>query len=389
VSAVPGLGAEVRRHLAPQERYEALVADAFRRHGPRLVDLGYANTYDGPGPEVRAALASALEDDGDLSFQYTPYGGSTPTRRLIASHLARRFSLASNFRDVVLTPGAMAGLNLVFRALFAAGDECLVLTPCWLDYPVYLSHLGVRFRFVPLGPDKHFDFAALAAAIGPRTRGLIFSHPGCPTGVVFPDAELRRLAELLAAKEAEHGGPLWVIGDEVHRDVNWGGAEIHSVLEYHPRSLSIYSFGKSLFLQGQRIGYVAVSPRMPEREEMRTRLQQLVRIMGFCTPTNLMQRAVRRLIGHEPPLGLVLERQRAVRAALAGYGYRVCEGEATFFVYVESPVHDDFTFAGRLAERGVLVLPSSVFHEPGWFRISLTARTDAVEAGLPAFAGLA
>jgi len=380
---VPASGIE--SYLAPQERFEAILADAFRRHGPRLVDLGYANAYDGPDPKVIGAMREALADNSDLSFQYTPYGGSTTTRRLIATALSRRFSLSLNFRDVILTPGAMSALNVVFRSLFEGDQECLVLTPCWLDYPLYLENLRVPFRFVPHARDKHLDLGAIEAAITPRTRGILFSHPGCPSGVVLTDAELRGLKELLARAERQHGTEIHVIGDEVHRDVNWGRVAFRSVLEYHPRSLSIFSFGKSLFLQGQRIGYVAVSPNMPGREEIRSRLERFVRVMGFCTPTNLMQRAVRDLLDYSPRLELVAQRQTMARTALREAGYDVVPGEASFFVYVRSPVADEFAFVERLAAKGVMVLPSSVFHETGYFRLSLTARTEAIEAGLPAF----
>jgi len=75
-----------------------------------------------------------------------------------------------------------------------------------------------------------------------------------------------------------------------------------------------------------------------------------------------------------------------VRTALTGYGYEVCKAEATFFVYARSPIPDDFKFAELLASRGVLVVPSTLFHETGYFRISLTARPASVAEGLPAFA---
>ncbi len=380
---MPASGIEA--YLAPQERFETILADAFRRHGPRLVDLGYANAYDGPDARILEAMRGALADESDLSFQYTPYGGSTTTRRLIATALSRRFGLTLNFRDVVMTPGAMAALNVVFRSLFAGEQECLVLTPCWLDYPLYLENLGIPFRFLPLGPDKRLDLRAIESAITPKTRGILFSHPGCPSGVVLDDAELKGLAEVVGNAERRHGTEIHVIGDEVHRDVNWGGASFRTVLGYHPRSLSIFSFGKALFLQGQRIGYIAVSPAMPGREEMRARLERFVRVMGFCTPTNLMQRAVRSLLDYAPRLDVVASRQAMARAALREAGYDVVAAEATFFVYVRSPDADEFTFVERLAERGVIVLPSSIFHEPGYFRLSLTARTQALEAGLPVF----
>jgi len=377
------------RYLKAQERFDDIAARAFRRFGPRLADLSYANAYDGPDDRVLSAIRRALDEAKDLDFQYTPYGGKTTTRRLIASQLGQLSELSFNYRDIVLTPGAMAALNVAFRALFDGTSELIVLTPCWLDYPLYLENLGIPFRFVPLGPDKHLDLQAISDAVTERTRGIIFSNPGCPSGVLLGRDELAKLSNLLGTLEARHGTEIYMIGDEVHRDITWGETPFHSVLTCHPRSVSIYSFGKALFLQGQRIGYVAVSPKMPERVALRELLQQTVRRMGFCTPTNLMQRAVVHLLDHRPPLEEITGRQKSVRAALGNLGYEVCDADATFFVYAKAPVADDMAFAEHLGSLGVLVLPSSVFHEAGYFRISVTARVTAIEQSFAAFGAAA
>ena len=99
-----------------------------------------------------------------------------------------------------------------------------------------------------------------------------------------------------------------------------------------------------------------------------------------------MQRAVARLVEYAPRLEALARHQEMVRTRLTGYGYEVCKADATFFVYVKSPIPDDFAFAELLASYGVLVMPSTLFHETGYFRMSLTARADALAAGLPAFA---
>lgn len=370
-------------YLRPQARFDDLVERAFREFGPRLMDLSYANAYDGPEARVVEAIRHALDQTDNLSFQYTPYGGNTTTRRLIATQFRSRFGLPLHFQDIILTPGAMSALNLAFRGLCQGEDEVLVLTPCWLDYPLYLSHLQIPFRFVPLNHAKHLDLAAIEQAIGPKTRVVIFSTPGCPSGVVLPSSELEGLGRVLKDAESRWSHPIYVISDEVHRDLTWGDTSFSTTMLFHPRTLVIYSFGKALFLQGQRIGYVAVSPMMEEREEIRTRLRQLVRVMGFCTPTTLMQRVIPEILDYRPPLDEVRERQRMVRTALKEAGFKVCEAEATFFVYAQSPVEDDFLFAERMAAKGLLVLPSSVFHERGYFRISVTAKKEFITAALP------
>jgi aspartate aminotransferase len=372
--------------LEPQERLDQLIATTNRRCGGRIVDLSYANVYDGPDEEVLNALEHAIRDHGERRFQYTPYGGRTITRRLIASTLNQESGLDFTFRDIVMTPGAMAALNVVFRALFGIDDEVLVLTPCWHDYPLYLRNLGIRVSPVPLTPDKHLDLAAISRAIGPRTRGVLLSQPCCPTGVLYGRTEIDELARLLTQAERRLGTRIHLVSDEVHRQLVWSRASFHSPLLCYPRSVSIYSFGKALALQGQRIGYVAVSPEMPENHEVRQALERSVRLMGFCGPTELMQRAICELLDYRPRLDLLAQQQTHVRAHLTSCGYDVCEAGATFFVYAKCPIPDDFAFAAALASLGVLVVPSTLFHETGYFRVSLTARSSAIASALPAFA---
>jgi aspartate aminotransferase len=305
---------------------------------------------------------------------------------MIASKLAGEYGLPFHFRDVILTPGAMAALNIVLRTLFGPEDEVLLPTPCWHDYPLYLQNLGIPFRQVRLGEDKHLDLSKLAAALGARTRGILLSQPCCPTGVMYSREEIAGLSDLLRDAERRSGRAIYLVSDEVHRNLIWSGRSFPSPLASHPRSVCIYSFGKALALQGQRIGYAAVSPVMPERDLIRQGLERAVRLMGFCTPTDLMQRAVCRLLDFQPRVDVLAMRQETVRTELRAQGYELCDADATFFVYARSPMADDVEFAELMASEGVLVVPSSLFHERGYFRLSLTARWESIVEGLPAFA---
>jgi aspartate aminotransferase len=368
-----------------QERLDRLIASTFRRFGPRMIDLSYANPADGPSDEVLAILGRVTAESKGLSLQYTPIAGRTPARRAVAAKLTRQFALEFDYRDIVLTSGAMPALNIISRALFGPADEVIVLTPAWQDYPLYLRNLNIPCRLVALRDNKHLDLEAISRAIGPTTRGVLFSHPCCPTGVVYSREEIEELAAILRAAEARFRGPVYIVSDEVHREVVWGGRPFHSPLQSYARSASIYSFGKAFAIQGQRIGYIALSPRMPDRDDVRITIERCARLMGFGHPTSIMQRAVGDLVDCTPDLTALASNQAAVRRTLTSYGYEVCDGEASFYVYVKSPVADDFQFAELLASHGVLVVPSALFHDPGYVRLSLTATSQAIAAALPVF----
>ncbi len=371
--------------LAPQIRFEALQTEARRRHPRGLCDLAYANAWSGPVAGVKDAIRDALDAERDLALQYTPYGGATVARRSVARWLDTLIDDRErhHFSDVVLTPGAMAALAITFRALAPEpGDEIIVPTPCWLDYPLYLAQLGITPRLVPLtGPDLTLDLDAIGAAIGPRTRALVLSQPNNPTGRVVSREELGALGEVLSANGVR------LISDECHRLLS--AVPVEASARVVERTVTIFSFGKGLSLQGQRVGFCAVHPRDPEREALRERLVTLTRAMGFATPTALMQRALPALIKLVPDV-TALERQRArARAVLEGAGLQVPRSDASFFLYPAVPGGDDEGFAARAAARGVLVLPGSVFHHRGHVRLSLTEREARLDDGLVVLAELA
>jgi aspartate aminotransferase len=378
------LSERIESLLAAQERVDALRDEAMRRSGAALCDLAYPNSHDGVPGEVTEALREALTPGRSLDLQYTPYGGGTVARRLVAESLSTSHGERFHFRDVILTPGAMAALNVVFRSVReGADDEVLVVTPCWLDYPLYLENLGLRARLVPVQPRTlRLDLDAIRTALSPRTRAVVLSQPANPTGLLYGEGELRALGDLLGRAPR----PPLLVSDECHRDFLIPPHSFVSPLAFHDRGCVVHSFGKTLFLQGQRTGYLAVSPRHPERREYARLLERLMRVTGFCTPTALMQQALPALLPLRPRLEPIVERRARALDALERAGYSVVPSQATFFLYPETPGGDDFAFTERLARRGVLVLPAPVFHHRGHFRLALTARDEMIDRALAVLA---
>lgn len=372
------IGARLRGLLDVQDRVDAMFAEARRAHAHRLCDLAYANSYDGPDPEVRALLRDALDADHPLQLQYTPYGGRPPARRAAAAQLAAVHGLPYDWTDVVLTAGAMSALAVTFRCLYdGPGDQVLVVTPCWHDYPAYLEGIGLEPVLVPLTrPSFAIDADAIRARLrSGRVVGIILSQPSNPTGVLFSESNLRALAAVLS----ESARPPLLISDEVHRDYVFAPARMLSPAALYERTVTIYSFGKALRMQGQRLGYVAVSPRHPERAALASALRDTCRFTGACTPTALMQQALPALVRHVPRTDDLRRRREDMVAALRRNGYEIAPGEHTFFVYARSPVADDMQLAAELAGHGLLVAPGTLFHDPGYFRLSVTATEQMIQ----------
>jgi aspartate aminotransferase len=376
--------------LEPLERFEA-IRRRTARMGDRVADLSYANPYEGVQQAARAVLREALDDERQLDLQYAPFGGQTLSRRATADALRASYELPFDFRDVVLTPGAMSALHVALRAAAHPGDEVLIPVPCWLDYPLYARSMGLVPRLVPLASDRFgFDLDAISEAIGPRTAAVVISHPANPTGRCYEADELAALGDALRRAGTRSGRAITLIADETHRDFVEPG-EYHSASDSFDRTVIVYSFGKYHFMQGQRLGYAATSPGHPERREAAEEMVKWTRIDGFATPTALMQRALPRLLALRHDHGWITSWRGRMVETLREHGYEVVEPDATMFVYVRTPPghEDDFAFVEQLASRGALALPAPVFHHQGYFRLSLTGTERMLLRALDVFEAVA
>ena len=365
--------------MAPLERFEA-IQRRFVRLGSSVSDLSYANPYDGAPPEVREVLREAVDDERKLSLQYAPFGGQTRARRACADGLRDSHGLDVRFSDVVLTPGAMSALQLALWSVHRPAGEVVIPVPSWLDHPLYVRVLGMTPRLVLLpAPNFELDVAAIADAITPHTTAVLLSQPSNPSGASYPAGAFAELANAIRTSETRTGNAITLICDETHRDFTISGPYV-SGANHHDRTLIAYSFGKYHLMQGQRLGYLAVSPNHPERSTVAENLVRWTRATGVATPTAVMQRAVPALLALRHDHGHLLERKSWLVSQMADRGWRMAPSADTFFIYAQVPGGgDDFEFVESVAASGLLVLPAGVFHHGGWFRISVTGSDQMVE----------
>lgn len=357
--------------LSPLEDYTRLHAATLRRFGGRTVDLSFPNPRFLADPRPYQLLADLAARVGPADLRYSPFGGFTQVRRRIAAALTRAHGLRYLWRNVVMTPGASAALHLVLNALFGPPERIMLIRPCWMDYPLYLSALGLRCDIVDAGPDKHLDVDKVERAWTDHTRALILSQPASPTGALHTGPELSALADVLHRAGSQADRPAILIADEAHSGHVWAGVPCPSPAYFYPHAITVRSVSKTWDMQGQRTGYLAISPRLAEHPQVAARLERGMRISGHCAPTALMQHLAAELADAEPDNTALADLQRSARHDLHQAGIQTLTAAATRFIYARTPTRDDIAFVSELADHGVLVMPSTLFHEPGWFRLSL------------------
>ena len=352
---------------------------------PDIANFAVGNPQEMPLPDyVDALQRHAVPRDKD----WFAYKLSEPaSQRTVADTLTARTGMAWDPEDVAMTNGGFAAIAVALRTLVEPGDEVLFLSPPWFFYEILILAAGgepVRLALEP--PAFDLDVDRIAAAIGPRTRAVLVNSPHNPTGRVYTPEALTSLAEALTDASARIGHPVWILSDEPYNRIVFDGRTAHSPAACYPHTVITYSYGKTLLAPGQRIGFLTVPPTLPERAELRDEIfvQQIA--AGYAWPNALLQHALADLERLTIDTSALERRRDRLVPALREMGYDASMPEGTFYTMARSPIPDDAAFAETLARHRVLVLPGSVVEVPGWFRISLTASDEMVEAGIPRFA---
>jgi aspartate aminotransferase len=367
-------------YLEPVLEYVGDATYAERVMRPEACDFRFGNPQEMPLHQIPDALTKWAAPKNKDWFAYK---FSDPQAIKVAvDALRNRVGIDFDPRDVSMTTGAFGGLASTLRAVLDPGDEVIYLSPPWFFYVPMILSCGanpVRVDFTP--PDFELPVEAIEWHITPQTRAIIVNSPHNPSGRVFTPDELERLANVL---EAAHQ-TIYLLSDESYHRIVYDGREFHSPVRYYDRSFLIYTYGKTLVAPGQRLGYIAMPPTMPDREELREALFVAQTVTGYAFPNALMQYAMGDLEKASVDVPALQRRRDRVVSALTEMGYETVTPEATFYVMVRSPMADDTAFARRLAEEDVFVLPGRLFELPGWFRISLTGNDDMVDRALPGF----
>jgi aspartate aminotransferase len=383
---------EVASHLtgviASMSGFLAAIMDPeMGRHAadPAASNFIAGNPQELASPEyVRTLQRWAEPKDKDWFGYKMPH---RPALAAAAEGLSKELGLSFGVDDIVLTRGAHGGLAAALNVVVDPGDEVIFTSPPWFFYEALI--LGARGKPVKVRVKARgfdLDVDAIAAAITPRTRALLINTPHNPTGRIFAGDTLAALALVLKDASARNGRPIYLISDEAYSRILFDDNRMITPGAFYPRSLLIHTYSKSALAPGQRLGYVALPPGIPGRDQLR----QAFMVAGFSTgnmlPDAIMQYALPEIDTISIDLDHLQRKRDRVVDALREMGYEVHSPQATFYLLPKAPIEDDMLFARTLAAQKVLVLPGVAVDMPGYFRISLTATDAMIDRALPVFA---
>ena len=345
-----------------------------------------------PAPEsVKQAIKDLLDETDPLVLHgYMSNSGYEDVRDAVAENLNSRFGTEFTGENIVMTVGAAGGINIVFKAVLDPGDEVIVFAPFFGEYKNYAAKFDASV--VAVAPDYETfepNLEAFEAAFTDKTKAVLINTPNNPTGVIYSDETMKRIAEILTKKEAEYQKDLYLISDEPYRELVYDGAEENFLTKYYHNTIVGYSFSKSLSLPGERIGYLVVPNEASDAKDLLAGIEVANRTLGFVNAPSLMQKAVAACLGEKTDLDFYDKNRRDLYEGLTKLGFTCMKPQGAFYLWLKSPVENEADFVAAAKKYNLILVKGSAFGCGGYVRLAYCIPNEKINRSLTAFASLA
>jgi aspartate aminotransferase len=285
-----------------------------------------------------------------------------------------------------MTVGAAGPINVVLKTIVDPGDEIVVFAPFFGEYRWYAGNVNANFVVIPnTSEDFTPDIALLERALTPRTKAVIINTPNNPSGAVYGEEVIKKIAGVLESHAKKTGSPVYLISDEPYREIVYDDITVPYVTKYYKDTFVAYSYSKSLSIPGERVGYLAVPSEMTDYTEIWQGLSAANRVLGFVNSPSLFQWAVMECADVTVDMTLYRENRDILYGGLTRIGYECFKPPGAFYLFPKSPIADDAAFCEAAKEYNLLIVPGKAFGVPGHFRIAYCVKKETVQNSLDAF----
>lgn len=373
----------------------SVIREIFEYGKMRKSQIGAENVFDFslgnpsvPAPQkvTDVMLRLMSETPAEVLHGYTSGPGDMKVREKIAQYIKDKYSVDARAGLIYMTCGAAASLTVTLNAIVESGDEVIAFAPFFPEYRVFVEQAGAKF--VPVGcktDDLQIDFEAFEKAVNPKTKAVIINSPNNPSGVIVPEKDIIKLAEILKSKQNEYGKEIFVISDEPYRELVFTGEKVAYIPSYYENTFVCYSYSKALSLPGERIGYIFVSPYMKTPDDVFAAVCGAGRALGYVCAPSLMQYTIAECLDDTADISVYEKNRQILYDGLTDIGYEVIKPDGAFYMFVRSLEEDAYKFFERAKKFELLLVPSDDFGCTGFVRISYCVDTDLIVRSLDAF----
>jgi len=389
----------ISEKMIPLVRNNSAIRMMFEEGNRLAREYGRENVYDFslgnpsvPAPaEVNKAIREVLDEEDSLFVHgYIANAGYEDVRDTIAASLNKRFGTDFRGKNLIMTVGAASSLNIILKTILNPGDEVLTFAPYFVEYGNYVRNYdGTLVIVSPNLPTFQPNLAEMEEKITAKTKAVIINTPNNPTGVIYSEETLRKMAEILRKKQEELGTQIVLISDEPYRELAYDGAEVPYVTKFYDNAVVCYSYSKSLSLPGERIGYLVIPDSVTDSAEVIQAATIANRVIGCVNAPSLIQRAIIRCLEAKVNVEAYDKNRNALYNGLTELGFECVYPQGAFYMWVKSPVENDKEFCEECKKYNLLVVPGSSFAGPGYVRIAYCVSYDMIMRSMQAFAKVA
>lgn len=375
-------------------KQSSAIRELFEYGKNRKHEIGNDNVFDfsigNPSvacPEiVTQKLIEIINNTDPIALHgYSSAIGHVKIRDEVARFVNEKYGANEDGKYVLLTAGAAPGLTVSFSALLNDNEEVVVLAPFWPEYKVFIERANGVMKISKT--DKNFlpDFDDLEKTINEKTKCVVINSPNNPTGVVYEEDTIIKLAALLNKKQEQYGHDIFLISDEPYRELVYKEVKYPFITNYYNNSIVVYSFSKSISLPGERIGYVIVGRDVNNKDDVYAAIKGSARTMGYVCASTLFQQLIPYCQGVTSDLDIYKKNQEILYNALVEMGYEVTKSDGAFYLFVKALEEDSISFSNKAKEFELLLVPSDSFGVKGYVRISYCVSTKQIIDSLPTF----
>ncbi|MBO5573031.1 MAG: pyridoxal phosphate-dependent aminotransferase [Clostridium sp.] len=389
----------ISEKMIPLVRNNSAIRMMFEEGNRLAREYGRENVYDFslgnpsvPAPaEVNKAIREVLDEEDSLFVHgYMANAGYEDVRDTIAASLNKRFGTDFRGKNLIMTVGAASSLNIILKTILNPGDEVLTFAPYFVEYGNYVRNYdGTLVIVSPNLPTFQPNLAEMEEKITAKTKAVIINTPNNPTGVIYSEETLRKMAEILRKKQEELGTQIVLISDEPYRELAYDGAEVPYVTKFYDNAVVCYSYSKSLSLPGERIGYLVIPDTVTDSAEVIQAATIANRVIGCVNAPSLIQRAIIRCLEAKVNVEAYDKNRNALYNGLTELGFECVYPQGAFYMWVKSPVENEKEFCEECKKYNLLVVPGSSFAGPGYVRIAYCVSYDMIMRSMQAFAKVA
>lgn len=377
----------------------SVIRELFEFGKMRAAEVGAENIFDFsignpsvPSPSIvnETAIKLINEIDPVILHGYTSAQGDLGVRQMMSDSINRRFGTNFGPNNLYVTVGAAAALCCCLNGICNPGDEVIVFAPYFPEYKVFIEGAGASMKVIPADIEAfQIDFAAFEAAINKNTKAVIVNSPNNPSGAVYSEETVKKLAAILEEYSNKYGHPIYLLADEPYREIVFGGADVPYLPKFYNNTMVCYSWSKSLSLPGERLGYVLIPNEMEDFELVYAAIAGAGRSLGYVNASGLFQRVCAQCADITADIHIYETNKNILVKGLRDLGFHVVEPQGTFYMFPRTLEPDDITFCEKAKEFNLLIVPGTGFGCPGHTRISYCVPTERAERSLEAFAKLA